>query len=120
MSGKTVYSRKSPLIVGLGGTGKEYFTPNSVLMGDGSGPIIERTLEQLVSDLGITAEGLPPGIVTGDFMRWNAVTEAWEVVSEPLSLTEITLIPAASPALEIEGSIYYKSTDKSLYVCTDV
>lgn len=64
------------------------------------------------------SSGLPSGTVTGDFIRYNTVTGAWEVAAEPLSFKQIVLTPAASAMLDIEGGMWYKSTDKSVYVCT--
>jgi len=63
---------------------------------------------------------LPNGTVTGDIVRWNVATLSWEVKSEPLSFTQINLTPALAAILDVEGGMYYKSSDKSVYVCTDV
>jgi len=59
------------------------------------------------------------GTNTGDIIRWNAVTEAWESSAEPLDFTQINLTPAAAAIEDTEGGIYYKSTDKKVYVCTN-
>jgi len=58
------------------------------------------------------------GTNTGDIIRWNAVTEAWESNSEPLDFTQVNLTPQAAAVEDTEGGVYYKSTDKSVYVCT--
>jgi folate-dependent tRNA-U54 methylase TrmFO/GidA len=60
------------------------------------------------------------GSITGDIIRWNADTEAWEVKSEPLSFTQIILTPALASIIDTEGSIYYNSTQKAVLVCTDI
>jgi len=60
------------------------------------------------------------GSVTGDILRYNSVSGGWEVSAEPLSFTQINLTPAAAAILDIEGGMWYKSGDKSVYVCTDV
>jgi len=59
------------------------------------------------------------GTNTGDIIRWNAVTEAWESSAEPFDFTQINLTPQAAAVENIEGGIYYK-TDKKVYVCTDI
>jgi hypothetical protein len=61
----------------------------------------------------------PDGVTTGDFLRWNSVSEAWEVSEQPIEVTQITLTPTAAAALDSEGGLRYKSTEKSVYVCTD-
>ena len=60
---------------------------------------------------------LDNGTVTGDFLRWDG--DSWAVASEPISLTQLNLTPALVAALDIEGGMFYKSTDKSVYVCTN-
>ncbi len=61
---------------------------------------------------------LPNGSVAGDFLRWDG--DSWAVAAEPLEMYsgQITLTPAAAAALDVEGGLWYKSTDKSVYVCT--
>lgn len=63
---------------------------------------------------------LPNGVAVGDFLRWDG--DSWEVAAEPVEMYsgQITLTPAAVAALDVEGGIFYKSTDKSVYVCTDI
>lgn len=60
-----------------------------------------------------------PGNLTGDILRWNATIEAWEATSEPFAFNQIILTPAETAALNAEGGLWYKSTDKSVYVCTN-
>jgi len=60
------------------------------------------------------------GTVTGDIIRYNSVSGAWEVSAEPLSFKQINLTPAAAAILDIEGGMWYKSTEKCVYVCTDI
>ena len=69
---------------------------------------------------GVTQNNLTllAGSITGDIIRYNTVTSAWEVKSEPFVFSQIVLTPAAAAVLDIEGGIWYKSTDKSVYVCT--
>ena len=55
------------------------------------------------------------GTNTGDFIRWNAVTGVWEVIIEPLVLTEINLTPKAA-STGAEGTIFYCSDDNYVYV----
>lgn len=62
------------------------------------------------------ALSLPDGSNTGDFLRWDG--DSWAVAAEPLNLTQINLTPALTAALNAEGGMFYKSTDKSVYVCT--
>lgn len=61
---------------------------------------------------------LDPGDVDGDIIRWNADEEKWEVRSGPPAFGQIILTPAETAALNAEGGLWYKSTDKSVYVCT--
>ena len=68
----------------------------------------------------LTGQTLTPGTVTGDIIRYNVASAAWEVKSEPFSFTQINLTPAAAAVLDIEGGMWYKSSDKSVYVCTAV
>ena len=63
---------------------------------------------------------LDPGDTDGDIIRWNADEEKWEVRSGPPAFAQIILTPAEAAALDAEGGLWYKSTDKSVYVCTDV
>lgn len=67
----------------------------------------------------MTAGSAPDGTAVGDFLRWDG--DSWEVASEPLEMYsgQITLTPALAAALDVEGGMFYKSTDKSVYVCTD-
>jgi len=59
-----------------------------------------------------------PGSVTGDIIRWNETSEAWEVKSEPLIFNGIILNPSTVALSDVEGGLFYKSTDKSVNVCT--
>ena len=65
---------------------------------------------------------IPPagivGTITGDMIRYNAGIGAWEVKHEPLAFKQIILTPALVAILDVEGGMWYKSTDKSVYVCT--
>ena len=63
--------------------------------------------------------GLASGTNTGDILRWNATTEAWEVKAEPLSFTQITLTPQAAAVANAEGGLYYNSAQKAVLVCVD-
>ena len=68
----------------------------------------------------VYSTNLPDGTTTGDFLRWNETTEAWEVAHEPIEFSQIVLTPAAVAVEDIEGGLWYKSTDKAVYVCADV
>jgi len=63
---------------------------------------------------------LAPGTITGDIIRWDDVTEVWEVVSEPFYFAGLVLTPALASLIEAEGAIYYNSSQKSILVCTEV
>jgi hypothetical protein len=67
----------------------------------------------------ISSGSLPSGTNTGDIIRWNAVSGAWESCAEPLDFTQINLTPQAGAVENSEGGFYYKSGDKSIYVCTE-
>jgi hypothetical protein len=62
---------------------------------------------------------IPDGTNTGDIVRWNATTGAWESCAEPFDFQQLNLIPAAAPTEDVEGGLFYKSTDKGIYICTD-
>jgi hypothetical protein len=72
---------------------------------------VQKALETLDQALG----ALPAGIAEGDIIRWNATGGVWEVVSEPFEFSEIVLTPKASSS-GAEGTIFYCSGDKSVYV----
>ena len=63
---------------------------------------------------------LPDGETTGEFVRYNSVTGAWEVSSEPVVLKGLVLTPALASLIDAEGAIYYNSTQKAVLVCTEV
>ena len=66
-----------------------------------------------------TFNPISDGANTGDIIRWNAATEAWESSAEPFDFTQINLTPTAAAIEDTEGGFYYKSGDKSIYVCTE-
>ena len=61
----------------------------------------------------------PEGTNTGDIIRYNATSGYWESCAEPFEFTQIILTPRESPVSEVEGAIYYKSTDNGVYVATE-
>ena len=76
-----------------------------------------------VADLSGTpsiGKSLPVGTNTGDFIRFNAGSSAWEVAVEPLSFKGLILTPALTSLVDIEGALYYNSTEKAVKVCTSV
>lgn len=79
-----------------------------------------RNKSQLEKPVTTSSIGIPDGTNTGDIIRWNATTGAWEVAVEPLEFTQINLTPSVSAIEDVEGGIYYNSVDKSVYVCTDI
>lgn len=60
------------------------------------------------------------GTVTGDFIRYNAVSDRWEVAAEPIHLKGLVLTPALASLIDAEGAIYYDSASKAVMVCTDI
>ena len=72
-----------------------------------------------MGETNFTFNPIADGTNTGDIIRWNAATEAWESSAEPLDFTQINLIPQAGAVEDTEGGFYYKSSDKSVYVCTE-
>ena len=77
---------------------------------------------ELDADLldGLHALQLPtPGVLDGDIIRWNAATQQWESCSEPFEFAQIVLEPRVSALLDREGSLWYRSTDKTVLVCTN-
>lgn len=67
---------------------------------------------------GVDAVGAIPGILTGDFLRWNEEENKWEVKSEPIEFNQIVLTPAVAAILDKEGGLWYDSVNKSVMVCT--
>lgn len=59
------------------------------------------------------------GMDEGDLIRWNADEGAWEVKSEPFEFQQIILTPREEALLNQEGALWYKSTEKAVFVCTD-
>ena len=55
----------------------------------------------------------------GDIIRWNAGTNAWEVIAEPFAFTQINLTPRAAAVANSEGGLYYDSGEKAVKVCVD-
>ena len=102
------------------------YITNTVITAEISSGIVTATLTQDV----ITAEygnnnttyvySLIDGSVTGDFLRWNETEEAWEVAHEPIEFNQIVLTPSAIPVEDIEGGLWYKSTEKAVFVCADI
>jgi len=64
------------------------------------------------------ATSLEDGTNEGDIIRWNAASGAWESSAEPLDFKQINLTPQAAAVENTEGGVYYKSSDKKVYVCT--
>jgi hypothetical protein len=74
------------------------------------------TIDAMVG--GETGVGIPIGINTGDFIRWNAIMENWEVAEEPEHFKGLVLTPALASLIDAEGAIYYNSLNKGVMVCT--
>jgi len=72
-----------------------------------------------MADETFTFNPIGDGTITGDIIRWNSVTEAWESCVEPLALKQINLTPLAAAMEDVEGGMYYKSGDKAIMVCTE-
>jgi hypothetical protein len=64
---------------------------------------------------------IPPGVNTGDIVRYNAISGNWETVTEPFEFKGLVLTPMlAAAAADIEGFMYYNSAEKAVKVCTDI
>lgn len=63
---------------------------------------------------------LPAGVNTGDLVRYNAATGAWETSAEPEAFRGLVLTPALASLIDAEGAVYYNSTTKHILVCTDL
>ena len=61
---------------------------------------------------------IPDGTNTGDIVRWNAGTSAWEAKVEPLDFTQINLTPTSAAIDDVKGGMYYSNVNDSIYVCT--
>ena len=69
----------------------------------------------------LTGKKLKPGLIgadEGDTIRWNAETGSWEVSAARQEFPMIVLTPSEEAILNQEGGLWYKSTDKAVYVCT--
>ena len=63
---------------------------------------------------------VPDGTNTGDIIRWNAITAAWESCAEPFEFQGIVLVPMTLPGgVVAEGFVGYRAVDKSIYVQID-
>jgi len=80
---------------------------------------VQKALDTL-DDMAGGGGGLPTGTTTGDMIRYDSISGAWETKHEPLSFSQIILTPSVAAALDAEGGMYYKSGDKSVYVCTAI
>ena len=80
--------------------------------------IIGPTLVGLKGDTG--ASGMPDGTNTGDLIRYNAVSGEWEAEAEPSTFKGFVLTPALASLVEVEGAVFYSSTDKAILICTEV
>jgi hypothetical protein len=77
---------------------------------------LESHLEGIDTALGIIA-GIEDGENTGDIIRWNAASGAWESCAEPFDFKQINLTPRAEALDDTEGGMYYNSETRSIYVC---
>ena len=69
---------------------------------------------------GVPGTGVPAGTNTGDIIRYNAVTAAWESRAEPFEFQGIVLVPMALPGgVVAEGFVGYNASDKGIYVNVD-
>lgn len=66
-----------------------------------------------------TFEPVEAGVNDGDIIRWNTAAGAWESCAEPFDLKQINLTPRAAALENTEGGVFYKTTDKKIYVCTE-
>ncbi len=62
---------------------------------------------------------LPDGENTGDIIRWNAISGAWESCAEPFEYQGIVLVPMTLPGSPVEGFVGYNAADNSLYVAVE-
>jgi hypothetical protein len=117
------------------GRAKEYeranFVPSKVLLPDGrvvyNDPSEEGTVTNVTATSPIhSTEGTDPdislvdGIAEGDLIRWNAISESWEVKTGTQEFSGIVLTPALASLIDAEGAMYYNATEKAVLVCTDV
>ncbi|MFH2030835.1 MAG: hypothetical protein ABIJ40_09520 [Bacteroidota bacterium] len=83
--------------------------------------VTNATIELTLSnDTIVYNSGIPDGSVTGDIIRWNETTGAWEVKAEPILFNGLVLNPMSAPLDDIEGGLWYKDSEKSVFVCTDI
>ena len=95
--------------------GRFYFAVDQGAMYRDSG-----TLWECVGRSAAIPAPLTDGSITGDFIRWNNISKAWEVAAEPAGLKGLILTPALASLVDVEGAIYYESTGKAVMVCTDI
>ena len=99
--------------------------------GSGADENIPHVIKPLYSSLGVPYEGdlrwvlhkctplIEDGINEGDIIRWNAETRSWESCAEPFNFDQINLRPAGVSKEDVEGGVFYKGADKSIYICTE-
>lgn len=93
----------------VGGGYLSAVTTDTTLSGNGTGG----------SPLTVT-KPLPTGVTTGDFLRFNATSGAWETAAEPLEAKGLVLTPMAAALMTAKGSVFYNSTDDTIQVCTSI
>lgn len=93
----TYFSQDSTLSVVYGGTGKNFFTEGSYLVGNGDNTISEKTIAQLINDLGIQ-----------DYIIQKEESGAWEVIQWASGEIQISSkIQVENNTTSQWGSIYY-------------
>jgi len=71
---------------------------------------LKRWIRTFVSD------ELPDGANTGDIIRWNAATGAWESKAEPFEFDHIIFTPTDIPPIAVQGGMYFNLSQNAVYV----
>lgn len=99
-----------------GSTKRIYFKQNDTwdYITIGSGTVDEHT--HTFDDLSDVSINNP---TNNDIIRYNSATGQWESCAEPFDFIQINLIPRSTYVEDIEGGMYYNSSDNSVYVGTE-
>lgn len=58
---------------------------------------------------------MPDGINTGDIIRYNAATGAWESCAEPFEFDHIIFTPTDTPPTPVHGGMYFNLSENAVY-----
>lgn len=77
-------------------------------------PLLNAGLKRWIRTFG--SDELPDGTDTGDIIRWNADTGAWESCAEPFEFESLILTPTDIPPVAVQGGMYFNLSQNAVYV----